>query len=63
MPLMGLTAHETVDLGLVRLKFTPDDLSSWAFRPLRGVSWNSRTRRWALDLSGVLLKHTTRGRV
>ena len=47
-----VTARKRVNLGPIVLNFTERGLSSWTFRPLPKVSWNSRTRRWTVDLPG-----------
>lgn len=51
---MGVTGRRSVDLGIVRLNFTLNGLSSYTIRVFPRVSWNSRTRRWTVDLPGPL---------
>jgi len=47
-----LSARKRVNLGLLVLNFTHRGLSSYTIRPFPRVSWNSRTRRWTVDLPG-----------
>lgn len=49
-----VSARQRINLGLIVLNFTLRGLSSWTFRPFPRVSWNSRTRRWTVDLPGPL---------
>lgn len=47
-----VSARKRVNLGLIVLNFTTAGLTSYTVRPLPRLSWNSRTRRWTLDLPG-----------
>jgi hypothetical protein len=50
-----VSARTRLNLLWVVLNFTLGGLSSWTIRPLWPLvflSWNSRTRRWTVDLPG-----------
>lgn len=51
---MGLSARKRISLYFVSWNFTLHGLSSYTIRPFPKVSWNSRTRRWTIDLPGPL---------
>lgn len=50
---MGFSYRRPIELGLIRVNITQNGFSSYTIRAIPGlVSWNSRTRKWTVNLPG-----------